>query len=73
MYVDGKTEEDEVMETKIEVERCYTKKHEGQGGRSTDGRSARQNNMENENSMHRPQIGKRLKKKRCEVYVFMNN
>ena len=39
----------------------------------TYGRSSRQKKLENENSLHHPLIGKRPKKKRCEVYVFMNN
>ena len=38
---------------KIEVERCYTKRHEGE--RSTETRSTRLENFENENSMDEPQ------------------
>ena len=46
--------------TETEVERCYEKRHEGE--RSKD-RSTRPENVEIENWMRRPQMGKRPKKK----------
>ena len=59
--------------TETEVERCYEKRHEGE--RSKD-RSTRPENVEIENWMRRPQIGKRPKKKnhtlhkrRLRVYI----
>ena len=42
--------------TETEVKRCYKKIHEG--GTSKDRRSTRPENVEIENSMRRPQIGK---------------
>ena len=47
--------------TKTKVGRCYTKRHEGET--STDRRSKRTENVENENSMHRYQIENMLKKR----------
>ena len=66
-HLERKTEEDVVMRTwkaevngttkdrkaKTEVERCYTKRREGD--RSTDRRSSRTENLENENAICRPQ------------------
>ena len=50
----GCTPED--MKTETEVECCYKKEHEGET--SKDRRSARLENVHNENFMRRPQIGK---------------
>ena len=58
---DGNWWTPKVRKTESEVERCYTKRHEGEL-RSTERRSTRPENVEIENSMRRPQIGKRLKK-----------
>ena len=46
--------------TKTEVERCYTKTHEGE--KSIDRRTTVRENMENEYSKSCPKIGKRHKK-----------
>ena len=73
--VERKTGEDVVIRTwkmevsgrrkigkqKTEVERCFTKRPEGEG--SAERRSTRTEKMENENFMRRPQIWKGLKKK----------
>ena len=47
---------------KTEVERCFSKRHEGE--RSTERRSTRPENMENENSMRRLQIWKNSRRKK---------
>ena len=46
------------IKTKIELEWCYRNIHEGE--RSKDRRNTRPENMENENSMSRSQIGKKI-------------
>ena len=74
--VERKTEKDVVMRTwkmevrghrntKTDVERCYTERHEDI---STERRSTRPKKMENENLMRRPQIGKRPK-----IFATKNN
>ena len=57
MEVSGQTED---RITKTEVERRYTKIHKVD--KSTERRSTRTENVDNENSMHRPQMRKRPKK-----------
>ena len=48
---------------------CYTKGHGGET--SKDRRSTRPENVEVENSIRRPQIGKRLKKKKIPVLTIL--
>ena len=52
-----------------EVDQCYLKRHEGE--RRTEITSTTPENIENENSMPRPQIGKRPKKNKFKYNVFV--
>ena len=63
----GWTPKDKKTETEVE---CYKKRHEGE--MSKDRRSTKLEKVKFENSVHRPQIGKRLRKNSDKISYISN-